>query len=65
MNKIFLFAILTGMFAASCTDHFAEYNSNPYGVSDEVLASGGIAEQVANDCGVLSGIVIPLQENLF
>lgn len=21
MNKIFLFAILTGMFAASCTDH--------------------------------------------
>lgn len=50
MNKIFLFAILTGMFAASCTDHFAEYNSNPYGVSDEVLASGGIAEQVANDC---------------
>lgn len=41
MNKIFLFAILTGMFAASCTDHFAEYNSNPYGVSDEVLASGG------------------------
>lgn len=29
MNKIFLFAILTGMFAASCTDHFAEYNSNP------------------------------------
>lgn len=65
MNRFFLFTILTGMALAGCTDNFKEYNSDPYGVSDEVLASGGIAEQVANDCGVLSGIVIPLQENLF
>lgn len=65
MNKLFLFGILTGMAVAGCTDNFEEYNSDPYGVTDEVLASGGIAEQVANDCGVLAGIVIPLQENLY
>lgn len=54
-------AVLLG----SCTRNFEEYNSNPYGVSNEVLASGGTAEKMANDCGILSGIVIPLQENLY
>lgn len=54
-----------GMLLAGCTASFLEYNSNPYGVTDEVLASGGVEEKLANDCGVLAAIVIPLQENLF
>lgn len=51
--------------SSSCTTNFEEYNSDPYGVSDKTLASGGEAEKMAADCGVLTGIVIPLQENLF
>lgn len=65
MNKILFLTLLTGMMTVSCTENFLEYNRNPYGVSDATLASGGIAEQMANHCGVLSTLVIPLQENLF
>lgn len=65
MNKILYYIIGVGILLSGCTTNFEEYNKDPYGVSDEVLASGGIAEQVANDCGVLLTIVIPLQENLF
>ena len=65
MNKILFLTLLTGMMTVSCTENFLEYNRNPYGVSDAALASGGIAEQMANHCGVLSTLVIPLQENLF
>lgn len=62
--KISVLALLLSAMTG-CTVNFLEYNSDPYGVSDKVLASGGVEEKLANDCGVLSGIVIPLQENLF
>lgn len=65
MKKKAIIILMACMALGSCTANFEEYNSNPYGVSDEELASGGIAEKMANDCGVLAGIVIPLQENLF
>ena len=65
MKKKAIIILTACMALGSCTANFEEYNSNPYGVSDEELAAGGIAEKMANDCGVLAGIVIPLQENLF
>ena len=65
MKKIILTGIIGCMAISSCTTNFEEYNRDPYGVTDEVLASGGIAEKIANNCGVLTGIVIPLQENLY
>lgn len=65
MKKIILTGIIGCMAISSCTTNFEEYNHDPYGVTDEVLASGGIAEKIANNCGVLTGIVIPLQENLY
>ena len=63
--KIQVMLIATAVMCWSCTVNFLEYNKDPYGVSDEVLASGGIAEKLANDCAVLSTVVIPLQENLY
>lgn len=61
-----LIKILLGItLFVSCTTNFEEYNKNPYGVTDDVLASGGVIEKISNNCGVLTGLVIPLQENLF
>ena len=65
MKKSILIAAACGIIVSGCTTNFEEYNRDPYGVTDEVLASGGIAEKIANNCGVLTGIVIPLQENLY
>ena len=65
MKKSILIAAACGIIISGCTTNFEEYNRDPYGVTDEVLASGGIAEKIANNCGVLTGIVIPLQENLY
>lgn len=67
MKRMMISAAATALLLLSggCTVNFLEYNSNPYGVTDEVLASGGVEEKLANDCSVLAGIVIPLQENLF
>ena len=61
--KIQVMLIATAVMCWSCTVNFLEYNKDPYGVSDEVLASGGIAEKLANDCAVLSTVVIPLQDS--
>lgn len=66
MKKNLMITLFTVcMLTNGCTTNFEEYNSNPYGVSDEILASGGEAEKMASDCEVLAGIVIPLQENLY
>lgn len=50
---------------ASCTSEFKEYNADPYGVSDEVLSSGGLSEKLSSACAVLETTVIPQQENAY
>lgn len=65
INIIKIPVLAISVLLCSCTVNFLDYNTNPYGVTDEVLASGGTEEKLANDCSVLAGIVIPLQENLF
>lgn len=65
MKRNIISILLSATILTSCTTNFEDYNKNPYGVTDDVLASGGVVEKVSNNCGVLIGLVIPLQENLF
>lgn len=67
MNKIYLtiLSLLSFFMYMGCTHNFDSINENPFGVDNEVMASGGISEGLANHCSVMEGIVIPTQENLY